>query len=117
MEMKALESGPTMIFTGDVKVEADAPTMPSAIASEMEKSSPPPKACVMTSMGNKTRTVSMLKASCTVAPMKPYMNSFLSRMWPCATMVLVTEVPMLAPMIMGIAAHGHILNKKEFMYG
>ena len=41
--------------------------------------------------------------SCTVAAEKPALRSSLFAKWPMATMVLVTEVPMLAPMIMNTA--------------
>ena len=44
-----------------------------------------------------------LKMSCTVAAEKPRRRSSLLAKWPMATMVLVTEVPMLAPMIMKTA--------------
>lgn len=57
----------------------------------------------LTSMENKIRTVHQLNMSCTVAAEKASSNSFLFPIWVMATKVLVTEVPMLAPMIMGMA--------------
>ena len=41
--------------------------------------------------------------SCTVAPAKALLNWFLSPDWARETMVLVTEVPMFAPIIIGMA--------------
>jgi len=48
-------------------------------------------------------THSQLNMSCTVAPPKALRNWFFSPDWPMETMVLVTDVPMLAPMIIGMA--------------
>ena len=59
---------------------------------------------VTTSMGNKTSTVNQLKASCTVAPAKARRKSSLSAICPIDTIVLVTDVPMFAPITMGIAS-------------
>lgn len=55
------------------------------------------------SKGNSTQTLSKLKKSWTVAPAKALLNSSFRAMWPKETRTLVTVVPMLAPMMMGIA--------------
>jgi len=57
----------------------------------------------MTSTGRKIKTDIQLNMSWTVAPANARRKSFLLVIWPMATMVLVTEVPMLAPIMMGIA--------------
>ena len=48
-------------------------------------------------------TAKMLKLSCTVAAEKARRNSSGSFIWPRLTMVLVSEVPMLAPITIGMA--------------
>lgn len=58
-------------------------------------------------------TVSQLKQSCTVAPAKALRNSSRLPTWPIDTMVLVTEVPMLAPMMMKMAALTGTTGVKE----
>mmetsp|Transcript_16940 Transcript_16940/g.53398 ORF Transcript_16940/g.53398 Transcript_16940/m.53398 type:complete len:208 (-) Transcript_16940:15-638(-) len=58
---------------------------------------------VIASMGSNRATVRMLKQSCTVAPAKARRYSSLLPKCARLTMVFVTDVPMLAPMIMGIA--------------
>lgn len=58
---------------------------------------------VAASTGSKISTVSQLNMSCTVAPAKALLYSFLLVIWPIDTMVLVTEVPILAPMMTGMA--------------
>mmetsp|Transcript_35062 Transcript_35062/g.88376 ORF Transcript_35062/g.88376 Transcript_35062/m.88376 type:complete len:229 (+) Transcript_35062:967-1653(+) len=70
----------------------------SAMPTEMCRSKP-----VMASIGKRIATVNMLKQSCTVAPAKARRYSSLSPACAKLTIVFVTEVPMLAPMIMGIA--------------
>ena len=59
---------------------------------------------VITSIGNRTSTVSQLKISWTVAPAKALRKSSLLVICPIDTMVLVTEVPMLAPITIGKAS-------------
>ena len=61
-----------------------------------------PNLPVAISNGRRMNTVSQLNMSCTVAPAKALLNSPLSEICPMATMVLVTEVPMLAPISMGM---------------
>ena len=56
------------------------------------------------SSGSKIATAITLKKSCMVAAVNASRNSSLRRTEPRATMVLVTVVPMLAPMIIGTAA-------------
>ena len=58
---------------------------------------------VHTSTGTRVSTDNQLNMSWTVAQAKALLNSFLSDIWAKETMVLVTEVPILAPMIMGMA--------------
>ena len=58
---------------------------------------------VHTSTVTRVITDSQLNMSWTVAQAKALLNSSLSDIWVKETMVLVTEVPMLAPMIMGMA--------------
>ena len=48
-------------------------------------------------------TASQLNISCTVAPPKALRNSFLSPDWAMDTMVFVTDVPILEPMMIGMA--------------
>ena len=55
------------------------------------------------SIGRRMITDSQLNMSCTVAPAKALLNSFLSITWVNATSVFVTEVPMLAPITMNMA--------------
>ena len=55
------------------------------------------------SSGSRTRTLSQLKKSWTVAPAIARRNSSGRVMWPIETIVLVTVVPMLAPMMTGTA--------------
>ena len=55
------------------------------------------------SSGRKMNTASKLKKSWIVALAKARLNSSLQRMWPRLTRVLVTVVPMLAPITIGIA--------------
>ena len=55
---------------------------------------------LITSNGRKTSTESQLKLSWTTAPAKARRNSFRSAAWAKETMVLVTEVPMFAPITM-----------------
>mmetsp|Transcript_68764 Transcript_68764/g.143607 ORF Transcript_68764/g.143607 Transcript_68764/m.143607 type:complete len:208 (-) Transcript_68764:230-853(-) len=87
--------GPTTSFTGE---SVSSPSMSSAraeaIVSMGWKSS---------SMGKRSPTDIRLNMSCTVAPAKALSNSNRSPAWPIDTMVLVTVVPMLAPMMMGTA--------------
>ena len=54
-------------------------------------------------MGSMIATLNKLNISCTVAPANALRNSFLSAICPMATMVLVTEVPIFDPMMIGIA--------------
>ena len=56
------------------------------------------------SNGNSTKTVSQLKISWTVAPAKARLKSFLSVICPSDTIVFVTDVPMLAPITIGMAS-------------
>lgn len=51
----------------------------------------------------RTITVNQLNMSCTVAPAKALRNSFLLAICVKETIVLVTEVPIFAPMMIGIA--------------
>ena len=55
------------------------------------------------SIGSRINTDNQLNMSWTVAPPKARRNSFFSRACPMETMVLVTLVPMLAPMTIGMA--------------
>jgi hypothetical protein len=52
---------------------------------------------------NRTNTVIQLKMSSTAAPAKARRNSFLLAISAKETIRLVTEVPMLAPIMIGIA--------------
>merc|ERR1711892_839450 len=54
-------------------------------------------------MTTKIKADSQLNMSCTLAQAKAFLNCSLSPAWVKATMILVTLVPMLAPMIMGMA--------------
>lgn len=54
-------------------------------------------------MGSSRKTDTQLNISCTVAPAKDLLNTSRSVYWPIATMVFVTEVPIFAPIIIGIA--------------
>jgi hypothetical protein len=54
-------------------------------------------------MGNKINTENTLKKSCTVAAANARLNSFPLLICPMDTIILVTVVPMFAPIIMGIA--------------
>ena len=56
------------------------------------------------SSGSRIRTAIQLKKSWTVAPAIASLNSWGRVMWPIETIVLVTVVPMLAPMMTGMAA-------------
>mmetsp|Transcript_5006 Transcript_5006/g.10059 ORF Transcript_5006/g.10059 Transcript_5006/m.10059 type:complete len:208 (-) Transcript_5006:166-789(-) len=58
---------------------------------------------VIHSIGRSTRTAKRLKQSCTVAAAKANLSSSAFPRKPMDTIVLVTEVPMLAPMMMKIA--------------
>ena len=55
------------------------------------------------SNGNKIKTAKTLKKSCTVDAAKALLNSLPLLIWPIDTIVLVTVVPIFAPIIMGIA--------------
>ena len=57
-----------------------------------------------TSRGRRINTESQLKQSCTVAPAKARLKSFLLVICPIDTIVLVTDVPMLAPITIGMAS-------------
>ena len=57
---------------------------------------------VMASSGSSMPTVNQLNMSWTVAPANARRKSFLDTICPMETMVLVTEVPILAPMTIGI---------------
>ena len=57
-----------------------------------------------TSRGNRMATASTLKKSCTVAAANARRNSLDCRMWPSDTSVLVTVVPMFAPIAIGTAS-------------
>lgn len=67
---------------------------------------------VIASSGRSTMTVSQLKTSWTVAPAKARLNSFLLPICPIDTIVFVTEVPMLAPMMIGMASPTDNTEKK-----
>mmetsp|Transcript_30128 Transcript_30128/g.66322 ORF Transcript_30128/g.66322 Transcript_30128/m.66322 type:complete len:204 (+) Transcript_30128:554-1165(+) len=58
---------------------------------------------VAASTGNSTTTVRKLKQSCTVAPAKARRYSSLLPIWNMETIVFVTDVPIFAPIIMGMA--------------
>lgn len=58
---------------------------------------------VRTSRGRRTMTASQLNMSWTVAPANARRKSPTSVIWPMETSVFVTEVPMLAPITIGIA--------------
>lgn len=58
---------------------------------------------VRTSIGRRTMTASQLNMSWTVAPANARRKSPTSVIWPMETSVFVTEVPMLAPITIGIA--------------
>ena len=55
------------------------------------------------SRGKNTPAAMMLKRSWTVAPEKALLNSFLRDICVSETMVAVTDVPIFAPIIIGIA--------------
>ena len=55
------------------------------------------------SIGNSIMTANTLKKSCTVAAAKARLNSLPRFICPMETIMLVTVVPILAPIIMGIA--------------
>ena len=55
------------------------------------------------SSGSRSSTAVQLKKSCTVAPAMARLNSSGLVMWPIETIVFVTVVPMLAPMMTGMA--------------
>jgi hypothetical protein len=55
------------------------------------------------SIGNSKITANTLKKSCTVAAENARLNSFPRLICPMETIILVTVVPILAPIIMGIA--------------
>lgn len=57
----------------------------------------------LTSTGSRMRTDTQLNMSWTVAPANERRKTSRSLYWPMATIVFVTEVPILAPMIMGMA--------------
>lgn len=59
---------------------------------------------VATSSGNRTMTASQLNMSWMVAAAKARRNSRRSEAWPRDTTVLVTDVPMLAPITIGMAS-------------
>ena len=58
---------------------------------------------VVNSSGSRIKTAIQLKKSCTVAPAKALWNSSRRVTWASETRVLVTDVPMFAPMTMGMA--------------
>ena len=58
---------------------------------------------VMISRGKRTMTESQLNMSWTVAAANARRNSLRSPIWVNETIVLVTEVPILAPITIGIA--------------
>ena len=55
------------------------------------------------SIGKSKMTANTLKKSCTVAAAKARLNSLPRFIWPIETIMLVTVVPIFAPIIMGIA--------------
>ena len=63
------------------------------------------------SSGSSTMTDSQLNMSWTVAPAKARRNWFLSADCAMDTMVLVTDVPMLAPITMGMAGRTSMTEK------
>lgn len=67
------------------------------------------------SSGRRIDTVNQLNMSWTVAPANARRKSFLLVICPIETMVLVTEVPMFAPITMGIAFCTGITGKKGVM--
>lgn len=69
---------------------------------------------VATSTGSKTNTHSQLNISWTVAAANDLLNWFRSAVWPMATIVLVTVVPMLVPIIMGMAGFTGRTTKQEY---
>ena len=54
-------------------------------------------------MGKRIITVKMLKKSCMIEPLKALLNSSFRVMWPRATSVQVTVVPIFAPITIGMA--------------
>ena len=66
-----------------------------------------------TSRGRRINTESQLKQSWTVAPAKARLKSFLLVIWPIDTIVLVTDVPMLAPITIGMASFTVNTEKKN----
>lgn len=64
-------------------------------------------------MGSSRKTDTQLNISCTVAPAKDLLNTSRSVYWPIATMVFVTEVPIFAPIIIGIACMTVNATKKQ----
>ena len=66
-----------------------------------------------TSRGRRINTESQLKQSWTVAPAKARLKSFLLVICPIDTIVLVTEVPMLAPITIGMASFTVNTGKKK----
>jgi hypothetical protein len=59
--------------------------------------------CVDISIGKRIATANMLKKSCITEPLNALLNSSFRVMWPRATSVHVTVVPILAPITIGIA--------------
>ena len=56
------------------------------------------------SIGSKTATAQTLKKSCSIEPVKARLNSSPRVICPIETKIFVTEVPILAPIIIGMAA-------------
>ena len=69
---------------------------------------------VTISTGNKITTHNKLNMSWTVAPAKARRNWFLSAIWPIATMVLVTDVPIFAPIVIGMAVRTVRTKKRKW---
>ena len=89
----------TQAFTGLFHSEPAVPTSRSLTQVAVFEIAP-----VISSSGRRTATAITLKKSCTVAAANARLNSAGCLMWPSDTRVLVTVVPMFAPMIIGIAA-------------
>mmetsp|Transcript_35775 Transcript_35775/g.57460 ORF Transcript_35775/g.57460 Transcript_35775/m.57460 type:complete len:208 (-) Transcript_35775:148-771(-) len=103
-----LVKGLTISLVGEGNRKSDSPPPPMIAfvkPFEMKKSKPPSpdRAPMMISRGNKVSTDSMLNMSWTVAPEKARSSSMRSPACAMLTIVFVTEVPMFAPMMIGIA--------------
>mmetsp|Transcript_29292 Transcript_29292/g.66409 ORF Transcript_29292/g.66409 Transcript_29292/m.66409 type:complete len:243 (-) Transcript_29292:14-742(-) len=107
-DMNTLAKGLVIDLVGESnRSPASSPPMAASVMARVSQNSGPPSPCMaamMTSSGSRVATVRRLNMSCTVAAEKARWRSMRLFTWPMETMVLVTEVPMLAPMMTGMAA-------------